>query len=494
MMYQQNAYLLIFAAALQIGYLISSSLHLQPQARTTTWKIWVFGCVCLTIGPLLLSHQFYHLPASLNPDGPLFEVGFGFCLLGAMNVFYLFDDLQGVSKKKSLVEIFIFLLVGNLLVGSVGSFIDRLIAKDIVMIFYALWLLRKVMALRERKTFVEAEPLLVSLIIFLVFSLYYLWVFLDYQFSNAVPESLAKTFIESMDIQVFITVFIYMTLGFHWTSEGAKASLKYKLDNERITGLLREKDLLIQNLLKANVLVESGALSAGISHELNQFLSVIQVNSELAIHALHQGEQPEVVEQYVENAIKSNQLAATLISSLKRFFSKREEVPQLCVIDELISEAVDLYRDRLKKSKIELVLNLAAKEEVTLRRPLMRQVIGNLLVNAIEALDLISRKDKLIQIRSQITHGQLEFSISDNGPGLNEALAGDVFSLFQTSKNHGTGLGLWLSLHIVEKHHGCISHSNLPSGGVEFKVSIPFLSDEDILTASASESNLMPEQ
>jgi hypothetical protein len=88
----------------------------------------------------------------------------------------------------------------------VGGFIDRLIAKDIVMIFYALWLLRKVMALRERKTFVEAEPLLVSLIIFVVFSLYYLWVFLDYKFSNAVPESLAKTFIESMDIQVFITV------------------------------------------------------------------------------------------------------------------------------------------------------------------------------------------------------------------------------------------------------------------------------------------------
>jgi C4-dicarboxylate-specific signal transduction histidine kinase len=122
----------------------------------------------------------------------------------------------------------------------------------------------------------------------------------------------------------------------------------------------------------------------------------------------------------------------------------------------------------------------------------MRQVIGNLLVNAIEALDLISRKDKLIQIRSQITHGQLEFSISDNGPGLNEALAGGVFSLFQTSKSHGTGLGLWLSLHIVEKHHGCISHSNIPGGGVEFKVSIPLQPNEDILSAGVGESNLRP--
>ncbi|MEY4685242.1 MAG: hypothetical protein RLZ25_1701 [Pseudomonadota bacterium] len=82
-MYQQNAYLLLFAAALQIGYLISSSLHLQEQARNTTWKIWAFGCVSLTIGLLVLSLEFYQLAASLNPEGPLFEVGFGFCLLGS---------------------------------------------------------------------------------------------------------------------------------------------------------------------------------------------------------------------------------------------------------------------------------------------------------------------------------------------------------------------------------------------------------------------------
>jgi signal transduction histidine kinase len=486
-MYQQNAYLLLFAAALQIGYLISSSLHLQPQARSTTWKIWVFGCVCLTIGLLVLSHQFYHLAASLNPEGPLFEVGFGFCLLGAMNVFYLFDDLQGVSKKSSLLEIFIFLLAGNILVGSVESFLDRLIAKDIVLIFYAVWFLRKVMALRERKTFVEAEPLIFSAIIFLVLSLYYLWVFFEYQFSIRGPESLAKTFIESMDIQVFITVFVYMTLGFYWTSEGAKSSLKYKADNERITGLLKEKDLLIQNLLKANVLVESGALSAGISHELNQFLSVIQVNSELAIDALHKGEKPKVVEQYVENVIKSNQLAAALILSLKRFFSGREEWPKSYSIDELISEIAVLYRDRLKKSKIELALNLGAPEEITLWGSLMRQVIANLLINAIEALDLISRPDKRIVISSQIVDGKLQFSISDNGQGLNPGVAGEVFSLFHTSKTHGTGLGLWLSQHIVEKHHGGISHTNIQGGGVEFKVTIPLLSKEELLMASDCE-------
>lgn len=490
MMYQQNAYLLLFAAALQIGYLISSSLHLQEQARNTTWKIWAFGCVSLTIGLLVLSLEFYQLAASLNPEGPLFEVGFGFCLLGAMNVFYLFDDLQGASKKNTLIQIVIFLLAGGIAVNSVDSFLDRVIVKDIVLISYAIWFLRKVIKLRERRVLREVGTLMFLALLFILMSLYYMWVFVGCKYSAIIPESITDTFVQSMDVQVCMTVFIYMTLGFHWTSEGAKASLKYRLDNERITALLKEKDLLIQNLLKAHALVESGALSAGLSHELNQFLSVIQVNSELAIHALHEGEQAEAVEHYVENVIKSNQLAAKLISSLKSFFSKREESPQRCSIDELIAEVAVLYRDRLQKSKIDLVMDLAAKEEITLWGALMRQVIGNLLVNAIEALDLISRKDKQIRIHSQINEGRLEFSIFDNGPGINESLVGDVFSLFNTSKHHGTGLGLWLSLHIVEKHQGRISHTNDSGGGVEFKVSIPLLSSQENRVTSSSESTV----
>ena len=482
-MYQQNAYLLLFAAALQIGYLISSSLHLHDQARNTTWKIWAFGCAALTIGILVLSHQFYYLAASLNPEGPLFEVGFGFCFLGAMNLFYLFDDLKGASKKYTLIKIFIFLLLGKMALGSASSFIDRLMAKDILLILFSAVFLWKVMVLRKSKALVEAGTLIFSAIIFIALSLYYFWVFIEYKYSIRAPETLTQTFIESMDIQVCLTVFVYMTLGFHWTSEGAKASLKYKFDNERIKALLKEKDLLIQNLLKANVLVESGALSAGLSHELNQFLSVIQVNSELAIHAINGGEQPKAVKPYLENIIKSNQMAARLISSLKRFFSKREELPKPCSIDDLILEVAVLYRDRLKKSKIELDLNLAAPEEIWLWGALMRQVISNLLINAIEALDVIQRPDKQIRIKSRITEGKLHLSIADNGEGLNPDLSGDIFSLFLTSKSHGTGLGLWLSQHIVEKHNGYIIYTNIPGDGVEFDVTIPLSSKEEILMA-----------
>jgi C4-dicarboxylate-specific signal transduction histidine kinase len=112
------------------------------------------------------------------------------------------------------------------------------------------------------------------------------------------------------------------------------------------------------------------------------------------------------------------------------------------------------------------------------------------LINAIEALDLISRPDKRIEFRSQITEGELQVSIFDNGQCINEQRAGEVFSLFHTSKTHGTGLGLWLSQHIIDKHHGRITYANIPGGGVEFKVTIPFLSKEEFLVVSDVEFGL----
>jgi len=234
-------------------------------------------------------------------------------------------------------------------------------------------------------------------------------------------------------------------------------------------------------LMKTHVLVESGALSAGLSHELNQFLAVIQVNSELAIQGLQDRERPEDIEPLIENIIKSNQCAANLIASLKRFFTRREESSKLCCFDDLIEETLTLYRDRIKKSSIQLVADLAAKEKITLSEALMRQVIANLLINAIEALDLLSRPNKTINIKTALLNGQLHLSISDNGQGIHLSGSKDIFNIFNTTKTHGTGLGLWLSKYIVEKHNGHISHTNIQgeSGGVEFKVIIPIPSNEE---------------
>lgn len=483
LMYQQNAYLILFAAALQIGSVVSTLLYLEEPTKNNQRALWILGSFLLSIGFLFLSYAFYGLDAQLKPEGTLFEIGFGFAMLAGMSMTFLYDALSNKPIKNTWAQVLTFLLIATAAVGYFDEFLDRLIVKDIILILVSIWQLKQLNLLRVSETFVQGRLMVAVALGFLVSSVFFLLVFIEYKLAIRAPEGIIATFLGSMDMQIALTTIMFLAVGTHWSGEAAKSTLKYKLDNEKIQLLLKEKERLIQSLMKTHVLVESGALSAGLSHELNQFLAVIQVNSELAIEGLHDQQHHEDIEPLIKNIIKSNQSAANLIDSLKRFFTRREESPKPCCFDDLIDETLTLYRDRIKKSNIRLVVDLAAKEKVTLLEALMRQVIANLLVNAIEALDPLSRPDKTIKIRTDLVDGQLHFSITDNGQGIHLPESKDIFNIFNTTKNHGTGLGLWLSRYIVEKHNGQISHTNIQgeSGGAEFKVIIPISSDEGSL-------------
>ena len=112
----------------------------------------------------------------------------------------------------------------------------------------------------------------------------------------------------------------------------------------------------------------------------------------------------------------------------------------------------------------------------------MRQVVANLISNAIDSLDSLVKNNKEICIKSEIVEkGQYRFSVTDNGFGVNPEYADKLFSLFVSSKSSGTGVGLWLSRHIIERHQGSLTYQNLPgNGGVSFIVSIPMGAKSDI--------------
>jgi signal transduction histidine kinase len=131
--------------------------------------------------------------------------------------------------------------------------------------------------------------------------------------------------------------------------------------------------------------------------------------------------------------------------------------------------------DVFKKSNIEIVLDLQANRQQFIWESLFRQVIVNLLSNAIEALDAVSKTNKVIQIQSSIDQsGNYLLKFTDNGPGINAEQGVKIFNLFATSKFSGTGIGLWLSRYIVERHKGSLTYENLPdNGGVSFIISIP---------------------
>jgi len=140
-------------------------------------------------------------------------------------------------------------------------------------------------------------------------------------------------------------------------------------------------------------------------------------------------------------------------------------------LDTLISEVLELYHG----SKVQIVAELGAPDaKVRGDSKRLRQVIHNLLKNAIEALD--GRDDGRVQVSTHYAFSDetpsIEIGIEDNGGGVDPALIDRLFEPYVTSKAKGTGLGLAIVKKIIEEHGGIITAENVAQGA-RFTVRLP---------------------
>jgi len=258
-----------------------------------------------------------------------------------------------------------------------------------------------------------------------------------------------------------------------WVESRSDLAIQSKSDALRISNLLIEKDILINNLANTNALVESGALAAGLAHELNQHLARIQLNAEQAISNINKGNDKVESIRSLEHIAQSNQRAAKLISSLKKVFRNPHEKKTSIRLDNVVLEITELYKDRLKKSHIQLDLNLKVTKEVFVTDSLIRQVLSNLISNAIDSLDASVQFNKKISIDLYQSAADVKLDVFDSGPGIHPDKESSLFELFQTSKKDGMGIGLWLCKHVVEAEGGKIYAQSAPNGGALFTLQIP---------------------
>ena len=258
-----------------------------------------------------------------------------------------------------------------------------------------------------------------------------------------------------------------------WVESRSDLAIKSKSDALRISNLLIEKDILIYNLANTNALVESGALAAGLAHELNQHLARIQLNAEQAISNINKGNGKAESIRSLEHIANANQQAAKLISSLKKVFRNPHEKKTSIRLENVVLEITELYKDRLKKSHIQLDLNLKVTKEIFVTDSLIRQVLSNLISNAIDSLDASAQSKKIISIDLYQSDADVKLEVFDNGLGIHPNKESALFELFQTSKKDGTGIGLWLCKHVVEAEGGMIYAQSPPNGGALFTVQIP---------------------
>ena len=242
--------------------------------------------------------------------------------------------------------------------------------------------------------------------------------------------------------------------------------------------LLLEREEIIRQLSLFNKTAGMGALVASLAHELNQPLTVIQMNTEMIDLILSSNESQLTQHQSIDKAMiglkKANQRAATIISSLRNMFGNGSKSVSSFNINDLVNDVLLLSTPTLNNKQIKLNLHLSAEVlNFTGDNSQLQQVLLNLITNASQSFDKATQKEKHITIATKLENERIILTVSDNGSGIASEIELFVFELLRTNKIDGMGIGLWLSKSIVESHNGTIEFETSASNGTCFTVSLP---------------------
>lgn len=237
---------------------------------------------------------------------------------------------------------------------------------------------------------------------------------------------------------------------------------------------LREEQMRSE-LAHAMRVASLGELAAAIAHELNQPLTAILSNAQAARRFIAGGEL--LISEFnaiLEDIVRDSKRAGAVIHNLRAMVSKRSEGPELCQLGDLVHEAVELLHSELISEKIDVRLalapNLPPVEAVCVE---LQQVLVNLLLNAVQAMQERPRPERFIFVEVEREAGMAAVTIRDNGHGIPPDRLESVFLPFVSTKRGGLGMGLSICRRIIENHGGRIVAAN-HSGGATFHFTLPF--------------------
>jgi C4-dicarboxylate-specific signal transduction histidine kinase len=200
-----------------------------------------------------------------------------------------------------------------------------------------------------------------------------------------------------------------------------------------------------------------GELTASLAHEINQPLSVI-VNNANACRRLLGAPSPDLdeVREGIADIAEAGTRAGNVIARVRALVKKAVPGKAQMDINEVIREVLSLAAGELEKHQVSTRVELhSGLPPVLGDRVQLQQVILNLIMNGMEAMNSITDRMRVLIIRSQIQEsGEVEVAVQDCGEGLDPGHLAHIFDTFFTTKPTGMGMGLPISRSIVEAHGG----------------------------------------
>ena len=218
-----------------------------------------------------------------------------------------------------------------------------------------------------------------------------------------------------------------------------------------------------------------GEMATGIAHELNQPLTAIlnYSNGCLRLMQQHGAIDPEL-RRAIEKVGQDARRAAEIIRRLREFIRRNQLREESFSLRECIESAVELLRPRLRRQNIEVALDIdPGVGQVSADRIQIEQVLVNLLLNAIDALESSNSKLKCVTVRVFAgAANSLVVEIASSSPAIDPEIVDNLFDPFFTTKGDGLGLGLSISRSIIESHAGEIGYLVNPEGQPAFRFTL----------------------
>jgi signal transduction histidine kinase len=240
-------------------------------------------------------------------------------------------------------------------------------------------------------------------------------------------------------------------------------------------GRLARANLMLERE-RENKLMNIEAVIAAIAHEVRQPLGAISANGAAASLLLAEAspnlDEIRMVLADIENDCQG---ASEVFESIRSLFHSTGQRREPIEMNEIALEAVQSLNGELRDHGVTAVTELAsALPPVYALRRHLHQVIHNLLLNAVEAMDAVGDRPRILRVRTERSgSGAIALAVQDAGPGIDPKQIERIFDAFVTTKSQGMGLGLAICRMIVERHGGKLTAWSDGKSGATFKLVLP---------------------
>jgi two-component system NtrC family sensor kinase len=236
------------------------------------------------------------------------------------------------------------------------------------------------------------------------------------------------------------------------------------------------KEYTDQQIMKSDRLATLGHLAAGVAHEINNPLGTISIYSQMVLDEL--GKDNDSCRESLKVVMKQTNRAGRIVRDLLAFARQSEPEMRMLRINDVLEKAISITNHPAELQNIKINKNLAPDlPEIQADSDKLQQVFVNIIINALHAMP--KGGDLNICTRIYDSNKFIEIEISDTGYGISQEHLSKLFDPFFSTKStgEGTGLGLSVSLGIVQMHNGTINVKSKVNEGSTFIIKLPIGGD-----------------